>query len=74
MRVHTNNLSSTVLQLFLDAIQQYGIPMHMRGDRGRENVDVSIWMIRCRGAYCAAFLWGRSVQSCKFISRYNVFI
>ena len=74
MRVHTNNLSSTVLKLFLDAIEQYGIPMHMRGDRGRENVDVSIWMIRRRGAYCAAFIWGRFVQLCKSISHSNVFV
>ena len=61
MRVHTNNLSSTVLVLFLEAVDQYGVPLHMRGDRGRENVCVSTWMIRRHGANRAAFIFGRSV-------------
>jgi hypothetical protein len=58
LRASTNNTASTVLQLFLDAIQKYGVPSRMRGDRGGENIEVSVWMIKHRGTKRASFMWG----------------
>jgi hypothetical protein len=54
----TNNQASTVFQVFLDAIEQYGIPSKVRGDRGGENVRVAVWMIMHHGTGRAAFMWG----------------
>jgi len=45
LRASTNNLASTVLELFLLATARYGTPYRVRGDRGGENVIVSAWMI-----------------------------
>lgn len=61
LRASSNNRAQTVLELFLDAIQEYGVPVHIRGDRGGENVEVAIWIIRHRGPNRAAFMWGRYV-------------
>ncbi|KAJ7449332.1 hypothetical protein B0H11DRAFT_1928679 [Mycena galericulata] len=35
--------------LFLRAVQQYGTPSRVRGDRGGENIEVSVWTIKYRG-------------------------
>jgi hypothetical protein len=56
----TNNRASTVLDIFLDAIAEYGIPSCVWGDCGPENKDVSILMILLRGLNCASFMWGSS--------------
>ena len=37
-----NNRSTTVLELFRDAIQECGLPDCVRSDRGGENVKVSL--------------------------------
>lgn len=58
MEPATNNRSKTVLRLFLKAVRAYGCPSRLRGDRGGENIDVSIWMIMYRGPNRASFMWG----------------
>jgi hypothetical protein len=58
MKPNTDNSSGTVLQLFLDAVEKYDCPSRVRGDRGGENMDVSIWMIMYRGSNRASFMWG----------------
>ena len=58
LHASTNNTANTVLQLFLNAIQKYGVPSRMRADRGGENIEVSVWMIKHRGALRASFMWG----------------
>lgn len=63
LKASTNNRASTVLQLFLQAMDEYGVPLHVRGDRGGENIEVSVWMIQHRGPNRAAFMWGRYVIS-----------
>lgn len=59
MRVDTRNTAQTVLKLFLDAIDEFGCPYRVRGDRGSENVDLCTWMIMYRGPNRASFMWGR---------------
>lgn len=59
LRANTNNLASTVLELFLLAVEIYGTPSRVRGDRGGENVLVSAYMIMKRGPRRGSFLWGR---------------
>ena len=50
---------STVLELFLFAVEVYGHPSRVRGDRGGENVLVSAYMIMKHGPNRGSFLWGR---------------
>ena len=45
LRCSTNNLASTVMSSFTDAISKYGIPDQLRSDRGGENVRVWEYMI-----------------------------
>jgi len=61
MRASTNNRAETVLDMFIDAILDHGVPLRVRGDRGGENRDVSILMILLRGLQHCSFMWGPSV-------------
>lgn len=61
LRASTNNRAETVLDMFIDAILEHGVPWRVRGDRGGENRDVSILMILLRGLRRASFMWGPSV-------------
>ena len=59
LRASDNNTADTVLELFLDAAHVYGIPLHMRGDHGAENLYVAAWMESHRGAHRGSYIWGR---------------
>ena len=61
LRANTNNLASTVLKLFLQAVEIYGTPSRVWGDRGGENVLVSAYMIMKHSPNRGSFLWGRWV-------------
>ena len=58
LRASTNNYASTVLDLFLDAQAEYGIPSRMRGDRGGENIEVATYMVAVQGPNRGSFMWG----------------
>ena len=45
LRASTNNRADTVLQCFLDAVQQFRLPSRVRCDKGGENVSVSEFML-----------------------------
>uniref|UniRef100_A0A3B3SN53 Integrase core domain-containing protein n=1 Tax=Paramormyrops kingsleyae TaxID=1676925 RepID=A0A3B3SN53_9TELE len=63
LRCCTDNRASTALQLFQGAVDLFGLPDHVRGDAGSENIDIAHFMIENRGANRGSFLVGRSVHN-----------
>ncbi len=59
LRAHNNNAADTVLQLFIDGCQQYGVPSRVRGDHGLENLYVAAFMEAFRGDRRGSYIWGR---------------
>jgi hypothetical protein len=57
LRASDNNLASTVLDLFLNAVAVYGVPSRLRGDHGVENLLVAAWMLENLGL--RRYIWGR---------------
>ena len=65
LRASTNNRAGTVLECFLSAIREYGLPSRVRSDKGGENVLVSQFMLEHpeRGPGRRSFITGRSVHN-----------
>ena len=60
-----NNYAASVLRLFMDAVERYGLPSHVRCDRGSENFDVGHCMLMhpLRGVGRSSIIAGRSVHN-----------
>ena len=58
MKASTNNHTSTVMNLFMDAKDKYGLPSRVRGDRGGENINIATYMVMMLGTHHGSFLWG----------------
>ena len=58
---YTDNTAETVLDMFIDAILEHGVPSRVGRDWGGENRDVSILMILLCSLNHVSFMWGPSV-------------
>jgi hypothetical protein len=62
IRASSNNHATTVLDLFLDAIDEYGMPSRGRGDRGGENLLCATYTVLRNGRNRGSFIWGGYVD------------
>ncbi|KAL0992410.1 hypothetical protein UPYG_G00092900 [Umbra pygmaea] len=65
LRASNNNRATTVLSCFLAAVENFGLPVRVRSDKGGENVEVARFMLEhpLRGAEKTSFITGRSVHN-----------
>ncbi|KAK1222943.1 hypothetical protein PQX77_014220 [Marasmius sp. AFHP31] len=65
IQVNNNNRARTVLDLFLDAVEEHGTPSRVRGDHGVENLGVAQYMEESYGVERGSYIWGRSVHNIR---------
>ena len=58
-----NNIATTVLRLFQQAVEDFGLPSRVRADMGIENVDIAQFMLHNRGINRGSFITGPSVHN-----------
>ena len=61
----TNNTAETVLEHFIRATSEYGLPSRIRTDRGGENVGVWRYMNYMRGEGRGSYIAGSSVHNAR---------
>ncbi|KAL6459658.1 hypothetical protein MHYP_G00314170 [Metynnis hypsauchen] len=61
----TNNQTSTVLNYFIAAVNEYGLPSRVRSDKGGENIGVAEFMVANRGEGRNSHITGRCVHNQK---------
>ncbi|XP_057311502.1 uncharacterized protein LOC130649269 [Hydractinia symbiolongicarpus] len=63
LRCNSNNRSTTVLDLFLEAINKYNVPRRIRTDHGIENIEVARWMLGHFGVASKPVITGLSMHN-----------
>ena len=63
LRCFDNNQASTILDLFVEGVSQFGLPDRVRSDCGRENVDVWRFMISTHHRDFSSVITGSSVHN-----------
>ena len=63
LKASTNNNFETVLQLFLNAVNECGGPSRVRSDKGGENMSIATAMVTVRGTGRGNRIAGRSVHN-----------
>lgn len=63
LKCSNNNSAETVLQLFVQAVGEYGIPSRVRSDYGIENIEVARLMISRMGTNRGSHITGSSVHN-----------
>lgn len=59
----TNNRASTVVDSFIGAVQNFGLPSRVRSDKGLENIEVAHFMVAHSGENRNSHITGRSVHN-----------
>ena len=63
LQCSSNNKSSTVYKLFLEATRRYGLPSRVRSDQGGENSAVALHMLHHRGVDRNSMITGPSIHN-----------
>ena len=58
-----NNKASTVYELFIKAVHQYGLPSRVRSDQGKENIMVAQHMLENMELNRGSMIVGSSVHN-----------
>lgn len=59
----TSNKATVVLNNFLKGVDEYGLPMRVRSDKGMENVLVADYMIEKHGENRGSMITGKSMHN-----------